>query len=116
MLRQAHSQRCFSPHSPLDRPSILPESNDPDRLWCFFFLYEGLQYVQKTPTTATVLTPTARQGIYRYFPGVQSANAVAANPTVDLAGNPVIPRGATGALSSFNVFTRDPLRTSRRSH
>src|SRR5438046_769996 len=61
----------------------------------FFFLYEGLQYVQKTPTTATVLTPTARQGIYRYFPGVQSANAVAANPTVDLAGNPVIPRGAT---------------------
>ena len=78
-----------------------------DRLWCFFFLYEGLQYVQKTPTTATVLTPTARQGIYRYFPGVQSANAVAANPTVDLAGNPVIPRGATGALSSASPLYRD---------
>ena len=59
----------------------------------FFFLYEGLQYVQKSPVTTTVLTAAARQGLYRYFPGNQSANAMAANATVDLAGNAVDPTG-----------------------
>jgi len=77
----------------------------------FFFLYEGLQYVQKTPVTTTVLTDSARRGIYRYFPGTQSGNALAASPTVDLAGNPIDPTGQNRAVSSFNVFTRDPLRT-----
>src|SRR5256885_4250961 len=77
----------------------------------FFFLYEGMRTVQRDVVTAQVLTPLARQGIYRYFPGVASANANANNPTVDFAGNPVIPAGATGPLQSFNVFTRDPLRT-----
>src|SRR6185295_7951230 len=77
----------------------------------FFFLYEGMRTVQRDVVTATVLTATARQGIYRYFPGVASANANANNPTVDFAGNPVTPNGAAGTLQSFNVFTRDPLRT-----
>jgi hypothetical protein len=76
----------------------------------FFFLYEGSRTIEKTVVTTPVLTQQARQGIYRFFPGVQSAPTDAANPTVDLAGNPVAPRGATGALQSFNVFSRDPLR------
>src|SRR5262249_18160397 len=77
----------------------------------FFFLYEGMRSVQREVFTATVLTAAARHGIYRYFPGVQSANANANNPTVEFDGNPVTPRGATGVLQSVNVFSRDPLRT-----
>jgi hypothetical protein len=76
----------------------------------FFFLYEGMRTVQKELVTIPVLTETARRGIYRYFPGVQSAPTNAANPTVDLAGNPITPRGAGGPLQSFTVFGRDPLR------
>src|SRR6185436_13946342 len=85
----------------------------------FFILFEGMRSVQKTSTFGDTLTAQARQGIFRYFPGVQNANALGANPTVDIAGNPVSPRGATGPLSSFNLFGRnvngvftpwDPLR------
>src|SRR5262249_32055550 len=52
----------------------------------------------------------ARQGIFRYFPGVQNGNALTPVPTVDLFGNPVRPAAATGPLASFDVFTRDPNR------
>ena len=76
----------------------------------FFFLYEGMRTVQRQIVFTPVLTDTARQGIYRYFPGVQSASATAANPTVDLAGNPVTPRNATGPLMSQSIFNRDPNR------
>src|SRR5205823_12693833 len=57
-----------------------------------------------------VLTAQARQGIFRYFQGVQSGNAISSNPTVDLNGNPVTARGATCPLSSFSVFNRDTVR------
>jgi hypothetical protein len=76
----------------------------------FFFLYEGQRSVERASVTATVLTAQARQGIFRYFPGVQNGNVFTSNPTVNALGNPVRPTGATGDLSSFNVFTRDPLR------
>ena len=78
----------------------------------FFFLYEGMRTVQRSVVFTPVLTDSARQGIFRYFPNVQSASATAANPTVDLAGNPVTPRGATGPLTSLSVFNRDPNRLS----
>ena len=77
----------------------------------FFFLFEGQRIVQRERLVGPVLTAGARQGIFRFFPGVQNGNALSSTPTVDLQGNPVTPRGATGALQSFNVFTRDPLRT-----
>jgi len=76
----------------------------------FFFLYEGQRTIQKNVVTPIVLTETARQGIFRYFPGVPNAGATAAVPTVDLAGRPVRPRNATDDLMSFSVFGRDPLR------
>jgi hypothetical protein len=76
----------------------------------FFFLYEGQRFVEKTPVTTTVLTQTARQGNYRFFPGVQSANASANTPTVNQAGDPVTPPGAMGPLQTFNVFAQDPYR------
>ena len=75
-----------------------------------FFLYEGQRQKTNTPQNVTVLTPTARQGTFRFFPGVQNANATAAVPTVDLTGNPIQPAAATGPLQSVSIFGRDPNR------
>jgi len=77
----------------------------------FFFLYEGQRQSSSSPTTQTVLTAQARQGIFRYFSGVRNGNVLAAVPTVDASGNPVQPAGG-GALQSVNLFGVDPLRTS----
>jgi hypothetical protein len=76
----------------------------------FFALFEASISRALTSVTDTVLTPDARQGIFRFFPGVQNANANANNPSVDLSGNPVTPRGATGALQSVSLFGLDPNR------
>jgi hypothetical protein len=77
----------------------------------FFNAYfEGQRQRQHNLFNAVTYRETARQGIFRYWPGVQNANALAANPTVDFAGNPIQPRGATGALQAVNVMTLDPLR------
>ena len=76
----------------------------------FFFLYDGQRFSTRDTVVGNVLTAQARQGIFRYYPGVQSGNAASNAPTVDFQGNPVSPNGATGALSSFNVFGRDPFR------
>src|SRR5262245_22067734 len=82
----------------------------------FFALYDRQDQVQKQSTDSVVLTPLARQGIFRFFPGVNNGNAdVIANgsgatrtvPVVDKFGNPLpdsqVP-GATGPLTSFSVF------------
>jgi hypothetical protein len=85
----------------------------------FFVLFEGMRAVQKSSTFGDVLTAQARQGIFRYFPGVQGGGTNSSNPTVDRLGNPIQPVGATGPLQSFNLFGRnvngvftpwDPLR------
>jgi hypothetical protein len=76
----------------------------------FHFLYDGQREGSTTPVTTTTLTETARQGIFRFFPGVQNGNANAATPTVDLTGRPVRPENATGELQSVSVFGRDPAR------
>ena len=81
----------------------------------FFGLFEAnIQHYQST-STATVLTPTAAQGIFRFFPGVTNANALASNPVVDLNGNPVSPKGATGPLQSVSLFGLDPNRLTADS-
>src|SRR5438876_1303832 len=72
----------------------------------FFFLYDGQRYLTRSSFTGTVLTDQARQGIFRFFPGVQNGNILTNTPTVDRAGNPVKPAGATGDLQSFSVFAR----------
>ena len=76
----------------------------------FFGLYDGQRFIARDTVVGNVLTGPARQGIFRYFPGVQSSNATSNNPAVDLQGNPVAPRGATGPLTPFNVFNRDSNR------
>src|SRR5215475_6401665 len=83
----------------------------------FFFLFDGQRFLTKANFTGVVLTDQARQGIFRYFPGVQNGNILTNNPTVDRAGNPVSPVGPNGPLATFNVFERpdgtpwDPLRS-----
>jgi hypothetical protein len=76
----------------------------------FFALFEASISRALTSETDTVPTAAARQGIFRFYPGVQSANANANNPSVDLSGNPVTPRGATGGLQSVSLFGLDPNR------
>lgn len=76
----------------------------------FFGLFEANIDHTRSTVTSTTLTPDARQGIFRFYPGVQDGNANANNPTVDLNGNPVAPRGATGPLQTVNLFGLDANR------
>ena len=75
----------------------------------FFFLVDEQRDVLKQTFVAPVLTPLARQGVYRFFPGVDNQNATQNNPTVDRNGNPVL-NGQPATPQSFSVFNRDPLR------
>jgi hypothetical protein len=76
----------------------------------FFLLYDAGRQTTRSTNNYTVYTDAAKQGIFRYFPGVRNANATAAVPTVDNQGNPVTPAGSTGALQSVSVFGKDPNR------
>jgi hypothetical protein len=76
----------------------------------FHFLYDGQREVTKNSTTSIAYTATARQGVFRFFPGVQNGNFNAAVPTVNINGDPVRPPAAAGELQSISVFGRDPLR------
>jgi hypothetical protein len=76
----------------------------------FFFLFEGQRYVTKKQFTGPVLTAEARQGLFRFYPGVQNGNAISNSPTVDRLGTPVKPAGATGDLMTVNLFGKDPNR------
>ncbi|MFN0122088.1 MAG: carboxypeptidase regulatory-like domain-containing protein [Blastocatellia bacterium] len=76
----------------------------------FHFHYEGQRQVAQNTVTSVVYTETARRGLFRFYPGAQNANAIAARPAVDLNGNPVRPTTATGDLQAVSVFGRDPLR------
>ena len=79
----------------------------------FFVLLDEQRYRRRQNIQGAVLTATARQGIFRYWPGVENDNAVAGpDASVDFAGNPVQPEGATGPLKSINLFSdvNDPHR------
>jgi hypothetical protein len=91
-------------------PIIIPKLYNGKNKTFFHFLYEGQREREKSNLNSTVLTPTARQGIYRFFPGVQNGNANTGNPVVDFQGNPLTPRNATGPLNSVNLFGIDPNR------
>jgi hypothetical protein len=82
----------------------------------FFGMFDGQDGSQKENVSTMVLTDTARQGIFRFFPGVNNGNADATPSgtgatrvaaVVDKLGNPLdftrIP-GATGPMQSFSVF------------
>jgi hypothetical protein len=84
----------------------------------FFALLDGQRMHSRSNVQTPVLTSLARQGQFRFFPGVVNGNAESqvtfgANPqapVVDLAGNPVKPAAATGDLQTVSVFGRDSFR------
>ncbi len=73
-------------------------------------IWEGDHQNQRVAVNQTVYTPSARQGLFRFFPGATNANAAAIVPTVDTSGNPVQPPAATGPLQTVSIFGRDPNR------
>src|SRR5438132_4508438 len=76
----------------------------------FFVLVDEQRYIFRQTFVGSVLTPLARQGIFRYFPGVDNQNVTQLNPTVDRNGNPVRAPKSTDDSKSFSVFNRDPSR------
>jgi hypothetical protein len=87
----------------------------------FFVLYDGQRYLEKQDVLATVLTPEARQGIFRYLTensvggtSRRNGSAFSTTPSVDLNGQVLTSSGGTPLfMNSFNLFTdvRDPNRT-----
>ncbi len=77
-------------------------------------IYDPYKTRQSPTFTADVYTQSARNGVFRYYPGVLNGNAQSANPTVNLSGAPVTPAGATGPLQSISVFGVDPNRLVSR--
>lgn len=73
-------------------------------------IYEPYKTRNFTTVNRLVYTPTALQGTFRFYPGALNQNANGANPVVDLSGNPITPKGATGPLQSVSVLGRDPNR------
>ncbi len=76
----------------------------------FHFLYDAQRQVTRNAVTSTTWTEPARRGIFRFYPGVQNANAGAAVPVVDFAGHPIRPPAATADLQAVSLFGRDPSR------
>jgi hypothetical protein len=87
----------------------------------FFVLLDDQRYVERINVVSTVLTESARQGIFRYLtsgsPGGttrRNGNAFSTTPSVDLNGNILTSSNGTPLfLNSFNVFSnvKDPNRT-----
>jgi Carboxypeptidase regulatory-like domain len=81
----------------------------------FFFIADDQRYLGKTNTVATVLTPTARQGIFRYLTSGNSGanggaarsngNAFSTTPSVDINGNILAQSGGQPlVLNSVNLL------------
>jgi hypothetical protein len=75
-------------------PVVLPGIYNGKNRTFSHVLFEGQRVRQKTRVTRTVLTDTARQGLFCFWTGAQNANAAAPNPAVDFQGNPVRPNNA----------------------
>ena len=81
----------------------------------FFVLLDEQRFKRRRNVSGGVLTAQARQGIFRYWPGVENDNALGGGgASVDASGNPIQPDGATGPLQSINLFSdvNDPHRGS----
>src|SRR5436190_173429 len=80
----------------------------------FFALYDGVNVNARTTQNPVVLTPCARNGIFRYYDNWNNGNttqtlaATGATPTiqvVDTVGNPLKPSFNTGAQDASNPFS-----------
>ena len=84
----------------------------------FFVLLDEQRDVTKSTFVGTVLTPQARNGVFRFFPGVNNNNVLATGsnfPTVDRNGNPVQPSAATGPLQAFCIYNLTPISPTATS-
>jgi hypothetical protein len=74
----------------------------------FFFNWQSQRMTQSLSEVRTVLTPEARQGIFRYAVGARNAPSM-----VNGAGQPLIPACggsvSTGCYRTFNMVQADPL-------
>jgi hypothetical protein len=75
-----------------------------------FFLYQGQRLKTQSAQNVMVFTPSALNGQFRFYPGVQNGNATSSAPTVTVTGSPVAPAAATGPLQTVSLFGRDPSR------
>ncbi len=76
----------------------------------FHALFDAQRINSRSSVTNTVYTQAARQGLFRFYPGVRNGNAESSTPTVDLLGNPVRPASATGDLQVVSLYNQDPNR------
>jgi hypothetical protein len=72
----------------------------------YFGNVQALRFQATSPTSATVLTPTARQGLWRYVAGGRNLPAGVPNASVDMAGN--VNPGVN--IRTYNVVQNDPAR------
>jgi hypothetical protein len=70
----------------------------------YFANWQELRAIRNVTTQATVLTSTARQGIFRYATGGRTLPAGVPGASVDATGNPVVP------IANYNILTSDPAR------
>lgn len=70
----------------------------------FFALFTGQRDVKKNQAAGLTFTDYAKAGIFRYWPGVDPANANNNNPSVLRDGTPVRPANATGDLAAVGLF------------
>ncbi len=71
----------------------------------FFFLFDGQRFLTRSNFIANVLTAPARQGIFRYYEGIQNGNILSNSPVVNVDGSPKF-----GEPRAVSVFGRDNLR------
>lgn len=70
----------------------------------YFANWQELRAIRNITQQATVLTATARQGIFRYVTSGRNTPAGAPGASVDLSGNPL------AAVQTYNIFNSDPAR------
>jgi hypothetical protein len=97
----------------LGGPVILPGYNGRERKTYFFTNLQMLRAQQGILVTRTVYTQLARQGIFRYRVGAANAPAGTGNPSVDAAGNALLPACSatltTNCIATYNIVANDPL-------
>ncbi len=76
----------------------------------FFVLTDNQRFMGKVTQGTLVLTPQARQGIFRYSTDHRNGGTSSTTPSVDANGNPLNP----AAVRSFDLFSdvKDPNRTA----
>ena len=87
----------------LGGPVLLPGYDGRERKTYFFTNLQLLRATQGILVTRTVYTAQARQGLFRYRTNGANAAAGTNNPSVDAAGNPIVP------IATYNIAANDPL-------